>query len=900
VQLPYGRSRLVVEVRNPQDQVGIIDRDVEVAKHQLFLMALGDGKFGRMKTDGAVQDVDSESDEYFSEGRLAFYLKGRIAGKYLITSAFDSGRGELDTLFDNLDGDSTRELLRNLDPDRLYPVYGDSSTVVFDAQSQGKFYLALDSDTIHLLVGNYPMSFNDTELATYRRTFYGARFSYESASRTKYGEPDTQVVLFGASVEREHVQDELRATGGSVYYLSQREVVEGSEEITIVVRDKNTGLQLRTYRQRQNVDYWIKYPEGRVMFHRPIPSVIQGGTLFNEAVLSGNPVYILVDYEAPMRDFEKTASGGRFRQQIGDHVAVGGTYLQDEPESGSYELAGVDAEVRLGKGTRLQAEYADSSGTDSTVFVSEDGGLTYTDVSAGSLREGTAWKASAELDIGEWFKDPDKYRLRLYMKELEPGFSSNGNFMEQGTRKSGAAVELNLTAADTVQLTHDVEKRLGGALFGDEGKRTFSTAQWRHSKERWGVAAEYFSVKNESDSAGASESSDVVIARYWNRPTEKVMARIEHQQTLSGPENDQTTLGVEYLALPSLALNLQATDGTQGRSGQIGAIYTRGDSEIYLTQRLSDGIEGPRKTMILGARSPFGRKSRIYSEYQWESSQAGPKTMQLLGIQRQWDPAPGLRILAGGETAKADSSSDAASRSAFSAGLYYSNDRGLKAFTRQEVRLHEQTTSQVQYFTVNQIDYGFSPDFTLLGRYRYSKTEDRDLGTVVAKFDERTLGVAYRPVHNDRFNSLARYTRLLDKRPIPAIPALVPERTIDVFSVDLSLRLTRRLEWLGKGAARSLDESVADLDPVTTRSYLVIQRLNYNFWRQLDLAVEYRLRGEREFDDRRQGWLSEFGWNLFGHMRLGAGYDFTDFSDDMYSDNDYTTEGWYFRIQGRY
>ena len=82
--------------------------------------------------------------------------------------------------------------------------------------------------------------------------------------------------------------------------------------------------------------------------------------------------------------------------------------------------------------------------------------------------------------------------------------------------------------------------------------------------------------------------------------------------------------------------------------------------------------------------------------------------------------------------------------------------------------------------------------------------------------------------------------------------------------------------------------------------YLMIQRLNYNFWKRLDLALEYRLRGERELDDRRQGWLSEFGWNLFGHMRIGAGYDFTDFSDDMYSDNDYTNQGWFFRIQGRY
>ena len=58
-----------------------------------------------------------------------------------------------------------RIVLRNLDPDRLYPVYGDASEVGFAAQSQGKFYLAVDSDTISAVVGNYPMALTDTELA---------------------------------------------------------------------------------------------------------------------------------------------------------------------------------------------------------------------------------------------------------------------------------------------------------------------------------------------------------------------------------------------------------------------------------------------------------------------------------------------------------------------------------------------------------------------------------------------------------------------------------------------------------------------------------------------------------------------------------------------------------------
>jgi hypothetical protein len=36
------------------------------------------------------------------------------------------------------------------------------------------------------------------------------------------------------------------------------------------------------------------------------------------------------------------------------------------------------------------------------------------------------------------------------------------------------------------------------------------------------------------------------------------------------------------------------------------------------------------------------------------------------------------------------------------------------------------------------------------------------------------------------------------------------------------------------------------------------------------------------------------------NFRVGAGYNFTDFSDDEFSQNDYSVKGWFFRVQGRY
>jgi len=69
----------------------------------------------------------------------------------------------MSSLFNDLDDDGSKRLLTNLDPDHYYPVYGDNSTIVYDTQSQGKFYLAIDSDTIHSIVGNYKLNLSDNK-----------------------------------------------------------------------------------------------------------------------------------------------------------------------------------------------------------------------------------------------------------------------------------------------------------------------------------------------------------------------------------------------------------------------------------------------------------------------------------------------------------------------------------------------------------------------------------------------------------------------------------------------------------------------------------------------------------------------------------------------------------------
>lgn len=896
--LPQGKSTLSLRVTDPAGYVGSVDRAVEVQENRLFLLAFADGLVGQLRGRGNLTGAGmQEPREYYTEGRVALYLKGAVAGKYLVTAAFDSGKREFNQLFKDLDRIENDRLLTNLDPDKLYPVYGDSSTIVHDTDSQGVFYLAIESEELNVLVGNYPLDMSDTELASYRRTLYGGKVSYRSVSRTKYGEPDTTVLLFGAESRQAHTTDELRATGGSLYYLSHRDIIEGSEQVAILVRDRNTGLLLGRIPQQQNLDYTIRYDDGRILFNRPVASTAADAAIINQALLAGNPVFIQVDYEHRVDTLQMTASGGRIRQQIGDHLAVGGTYVKDELSGGTYELSGGDVEVRLGKNTRVLAEFAESSGDSGGLFVSENGGLSYVPAMQGGLREGSSWKTAADVDAGEWFGSPDRVRVGGYAKHIDAGFVSSGTASERGTDKTGAHLNLQMTDADKLLVRVDREEQdtvPSGIARSDQG-----ALQYIHDGGWWGLTGEYLGRTTASGAGELQDRMGLGAMRLRFKLSDALSLHLDRQETISGTKNDLSTIGITYRVLGGLSLEASAAQGTLGESVQGGAHLALNGNHLYVTERHTRDSSGSSTATVVGAESPLGPSGKVYTEYQWERSAAVDRNLSLIGAQRQWDAAAGLTVLLTGEFADIESSLGTTSRSTVGAGLAYAKTPRFKASTREEVRSEKGAEDRMQYLTANLIEVRLVPDVTLLGKYRYSRTRNRVLGTDEARFDEQSIGLAYRPVATDRFNALTRFTRLSDLRPLVAGGAFTETRT-DIASVEWSFDVTRTLEWVEKGALKTKTEETEGNAPVTTHSMLVINRLNVTLWTRIAAGIEYRTLAQREAGDERDGWVTELLWKVKPNFRLGLGYNFTEFSDNEFSDNDYSVYGWYFRMQAKY
>jgi hypothetical protein len=296
----------------------------------------------------------------------------------------------------------------------------------------------------------------------------------------------------------------------------------------------------------------------------------------------------------------------------------------------------------------------------------------------------------------------------------------------------------------------------------------------------------------------------------------------------------------------------------------------------------------------------MGESARVYSEYQWENADDGTRNLSLLGAERQWEVAKGLKLLVSGEYSAIDSDTQESDRYAVAGGLAYSHPAGFKAASRAEVLREDGDQNRVQFLTSNNIELKMNPDFTLLGKLRFSRTENEDTNETEAEFSEFSIGLAYRPVHFDRFNALAKYTFLSDEGP-QRPNDLAPFRTeTSVASIEWSFDITRDLEWVEKAAYKSSSETIGTLPEQTVATILSITRLNWNFWRNFDLGLEYRMLFNDAADDERMGWLTELMWRPVEHFRVGAGYNFTDFSDNEFSDNDYSVQGWFLRFQAIY
>jgi hypothetical protein len=203
----------------------------------------------------------------------------------------------------------------------------------------------------------------------------------------------------------------------------------------------------------------------------------------------------------------------------------------------------------------------------------------------------------------------------------------------------------------------------------------------------------------------------------------------------------------------------------------------------------------------------------------------------------------------------------------------------------------------------NNLKYQMNPSLRLLGKFNHSFS-DSSLGQFYdGGYTEAVLGGAYRPVAHDRFNGLLKYTYFYN---LPTTGQVGADDTASEFvqkshvaALDLSYDITGYWTIGGKYAYRlskvSLDRE--DHDFYSNDAHLFIVRNDVRFGKNWEASVEGRMLYMPDLKERRSGALAIIYRYLGKHFKLGIGYNFTDFSDDL-TDLSYDHQGVFFNLIG--
>ncbi|MFP6624488.1 MAG: flagellar motor protein MotB, partial [Myxococcota bacterium] len=379
-------------------------------------------------------------------------------------------------------------------------------------------------------------------------------------------------------------------------------------------------------------------------------------------------------------------------------------------------------------------------------------------------------------------------------------------------------------------------------------------------------------------------------------------------------DNNRYGLGGAYRVTDRLAIDGEVSHGDLGAALKLGTSFQESEqTHRYLSYALEnergiDGLHSRRGNLISGARTRLSDSSSVYLEdrYQHSDAQSGlSRAMGMtLALSERWS------LAASGELGSlTDHGTQAETeRRAGGATIGYRFDK-VQLSTGVEYRDDEteqpdaSTTQRTTWLFKNNLKFQMTPDWRLLGKFNHSFSDSSQGEFFDGGYTEAVLGFAYRPVKHDRLNALAKYTYFSN---MPTTDQVTAQGTASQFiqrshvaALDVSYDLTPSWSIGGKYAFRrgevSLDRENPDF--FDNSAHLYILRTDYRFLKDWELLAEGRLLDLPDLDERRAGALLTIYRHLGDHFKVGVGYNFTDFSEDL-TDLSYDHHGVFFNLVG--
>jgi len=924
--LPTGAHTVEVAVLDEDGNGTLYLRDLEFKPKDRFFFGMADLTLSKSHTSTTEQQMQGSNAPYDYDasvsGSLSFFATQKFSDDWKVTASADTREEPVKDLFSNFLNKAPDSLFRRIDPDYYYPTYGDDSTVQELAPTLGKFYVKAEHHDDYGLWGNFRINYLDNELTQVDRGLYGGNVHWLSDSTTSFGEKRITLDGFAAQPGTIAGRDEFQGTGGSLYFLREQDILTGSEQVRIELRDKDSGLVMGTVNLRPSIDYEIDYLQGRIVLAEPLSSTAADDLLVRTSGLSGQLAYLVVRYEYTpgFEDLHTWTTGGQGDVWLNNYIRLGVTASSNDAGVDGSSLRGADVMLRKSTDSWVKFQTGKSDGLVSSSFYSNDGGFGFTSYNSAAFANASAdaYRADVSLGLGDILSGT-RGRLTYYTQHLDAGYSAPGFDTLTPTDYSGGTLTLPMGERWSVNAKADRKAQ-------EEGLTT--------TAEELDLA--YKANKNWSVSTGVrqdnrEDNSPLVPATQQQGERTDVVAQLAYdslarwraytfaQDTVSKSgdrdDNERAGVGGSYRVTNALRIDAEASEGNLGPGGKLGTNYLVSDhTTLYLNYSLENeladtGVFQRQGTLVSGMKERLTDSSSVYVEERYQDIDSASGLTHATGVTLRPDDRWNFGINAELGTL-VDSQTDAQTkRKAGGIRVGYGHDK-IQFSSGVEYRDDEMEQPDAATYTKlktwlfrNNFKYQVAPDWRLIGKLDHSMSDASQGQFYDGGYTEAVLGYGYRPVQSDRLDMLAKYTYFYN---VPTAGQVTPQDTAAQFiqkshiaSIDVSYDLTRQWTVGGKYAYRMGEASLERVNPqfFDNTAELYIVRVDWHFRQEWEGMIEGRALEMPDLNQTRSGALVALYRHLGKHVKAGLGYNFTNFSEDL-TDMSFKSHGIFMNVVG--
>ena len=791
-----------------------------------------------------------------------------------------------------------------------------------DAPTDGKFYLKVDKEKNYGLWGNFDVAYADNEMAQVNRGLYGANLRYQTLDTTSFGEERFVADGFAADPGTVAGLDELQGTGGSLYYLRHQDILVGSERLQVEIRDKDTGIVLGVKNLIPSLDYTVDYLQGRILLTQPLETTVDDELLVRSDTLNGNPVFLVARYEFTpgVDDLDTMVTGGQMQYWVNDHLKVGVTASHAKEEDENNDLYGSNVTIRKSDETWGKLEVGYSEGVGAFISKSNDGGYDFnTPVFVGGQKtDASAYRVDTSIGMKDLF-DNGRGHFTLYYQDAEAGYMGKELIPAKDIAQYGGTATLPILPWLNLLFKGDRSEEQNG--LETSAAEIDVTAK---ILRRWTLSTGIRHDNRDDNSPVVpltqeeGDRTDAVIQLEYDslsRWTAYSFAQETLRTTGNRDDNFRAGAGGRYQLTDRFNVNGELSGGDHGAAGRVGTEYLYSDrTTLYMNyalenERTDNGMRAQKGNLTSGFRTRYSDSLSMYAEERYTYGDVPTGLMHSTGV----DLAPNDRLNLGGNldfgTLRENQTGAELKRTAASIRAGYGFDK-LKLASALEYRVDDteqpdtSTSKRTTWLVKLDLKYQVFEDWRLISKLNCAYSDSSEGQYYNGEFTEVVLGYAYRPVNNDRLNALAKYTYFYN------LPAYQQVSTLDsgagviqrshIASIDVTYELSQRWALGGKYAYRlgevSLDRENPDY--FNSNAHLGIVRLDWHVMRHWDAMIEGRILDLPDAEDRKKGTILAIYRHIGENIKLGVGYSFSSFSDDL-TDYDYDHQGLFINLIGK-